>query len=212
MRLLRVPVPVARPPLPRCRQMAAAFVMLVGDVPDQVFIEISLQAGDNVARFTGRACEKLGLGAGAPSRCPLFRVPDEARARAIQRNPSSATDILLGEPLFASDAVEPGSWLLARVSLPPAAEPSASRRRRAESERRSLSLPLTPRSHPYCGKSLQSGKSMLRCLIGLLNFIRLQQPHQLRQLSADSRVRSLTSASRPAIGLLHLNTFPSLHI
>jgi hypothetical protein len=111
--------------------MATAFLMLVSDAPfpDQVFIEISLQAGDNVARLTERACEKLGLGAGAPSRCRLYLAAaggvDEPTADVIEAALSGAR-LQSGWSLDAAGIVA-GSWLLARVSLPPAAEPSASR-------------------------------------------------------------------------------------
>ena len=101
--------------------------MVVSDppLPNLAFAELPMQAGDYVARLVGRVCPRWGVDAG---QVKLFRVPDEARARAIQRDPSSAANILRSDSLFANDPVVAGSWLLARVPPPPAAAPGASRR------------------------------------------------------------------------------------
>jgi hypothetical protein len=65
------------------------------------------------------ACAQFGWG--PQSLVALFLLPDEASARAIQRDPSAAAAMISGEPLFASDAVAPGAWLLARAPPPAAA-------------------------------------------------------------------------------------------
>ena len=115
------------PPPPR---QPFAWVLLVGDTTraDQVFVKVFIAGCADVSDVSKRACEDFGLGAGAPSRCSLYLVPDEAHARAIARDPSSAVAILQGVSLFATDEVVTGSWLLARVPPPPAAAPGASRR------------------------------------------------------------------------------------
>ena len=96
---------------------------------DETFAELPLLAGDNVARLVGRACKEFGWG--APTQVKLFRVPGgREMALAIEADPSLAADILVAaNKLAADEAVEPGSWLLARVPPPPAAAPGASRRR-----------------------------------------------------------------------------------
>ena len=102
----------------------SVFVMFVCDTPlvGENFAELTLQAGDHAARLVGRACKEHGWG--APSRCRLYVIPGgRGAALAIQLNPSLAAGIVAGTPLFADDAVEPGSWLLARV--PPPAPPAA---------------------------------------------------------------------------------------
>ena len=86
---------------------------------DQDFTPVRADDVSNIGLLKVRACTDFGWG--APTSVALFLVPDEARARAIQRDPSSAKDILLGDSLFATDAVVAGSWLLARV---PPASPS----------------------------------------------------------------------------------------
>ena len=129
---------------------------------DETFAELPLLAGDNVARLVARACEKFprwGVDAG---QVKLFRVPNEEQARAIQRDPSSAAGILRGNSLFSSDAVEPGSWLLARVPPPPAAAPGASRRHAgilARSHPHTLSASCRRRAEP--SRALPSRRSSL---------------------------------------------------
>ena len=72
-----------------------------------------------------RACAKFPRwGAADAGQMRLYLVTEE-RARALQCG-GSADDILAGDSLFPSDALEragviPGSWLLARVALPAAA-------------------------------------------------------------------------------------------
>ena len=114
---------------------------------DETFAELPLQVGDNVARLVGRACEKFGWG--APSRCRLFRVPGgREMALDVEADPSLAAGILVtANKLAADEAVEPGSWLLARVPPPPAAAPGASRRRAGARARSLTHLRRVPLIH-----------------------------------------------------------------
>ena len=121
------------PPLPRLSpnpcQTPFVWVLPVSDtaLAGRVFGKVPLAGCADVADVAKRACEEYPRWGVDASQVELFRVPNEGQARAIQRDPSSAADIILrGDSLFASDAVEPGSWLLARVP-PPAAAPGASR-------------------------------------------------------------------------------------
>ena len=80
---------------------------------NETFCKLICVAGADISDLAKLACAEF-----PPTyagQVAFFVVPDEARARAIQRDPSFANDILLGEPLFASDPVISGSWLLARV-------------------------------------------------------------------------------------------------
>jgi hypothetical protein len=83
---------------------------------DQDFTPVRADDVSNIGLLKVRACADFGWG--APTSVALFLVPDEARARVIQFDPSSAKDILLGDSLFATDAVVAGSWILARVQPP----------------------------------------------------------------------------------------------
>ena len=112
-------------------QTPFVWVLPVSDtaLAGRVFGKVPLAGCADVADVAKRACEEHPRWGVDASQVELFRVPNEGQARAIQRDPSSAAGIILrGDSLFASDAVEPGSWLLARVP-PPAAAPGASRRR-----------------------------------------------------------------------------------
>ena len=84
------------------------------------FATVRTDGADSIGALKIRACAAFpnwGVDAGQVT---IFHVPNEARARAIQHNPSSAADILNGASLFATDPVGSGSFLLARVpSIPP---------------------------------------------------------------------------------------------
>ncbi len=130
--------------------MATVFLMLVSDalLQDQVFTEISLQVGDNVARLAVRACAELGLGAGASSRCHLYLA-----AAGGDDEPTSGTieAALAGMRLQSGWSLEragivAGSWLLARV---PGAAPSASRADVDEQCRGSRTALITRPTPPF---------------------------------------------------------------
>lgn len=79
----------------------------------------------NVGFLAEAACDKFSLPRSVADDISFFRVPNEERAHAIERDPSSAADILSDPPLFASVSVVAGSWFLVRV--PPAVVPGALR-------------------------------------------------------------------------------------
>ena len=92
----------------------------------QVFVELPIRDGDNISRLSERACKEWRTDTGQVA---FFRVREgRERALAVEADPSLAANILISTNKLAVDeAVEPGSWLLARVPPPPAAAPSASR-------------------------------------------------------------------------------------
>jgi hypothetical protein len=107
------------------------WVMLVGDttLADQVFVKASLAGCADVSDVSERACEKLGLGLGAPSRCRLYLAA--AGSGVDEPSADSIKDALSGERLQSSWPLErarivAGSWLLARVPPLPAHELQAS--------------------------------------------------------------------------------------
>ena len=78
---------------------------------NETFCKLICVAGADISDLAKLACAEF-----PPTyagQVAFFVVPDEARARAIQRDPSFANDILLGEPLFASNPViSPLCWPL----------------------------------------------------------------------------------------------------
>jgi hypothetical protein len=194
---------------PTARQIVVFIARVAGSsLTGGSFAELEAISSDSVARLAERACTKFSHWKVAADEVKLFAVAKAGRApsdaeidAALLRKPLSSFDTLAEAGLVA------GSCLLARVPPPPTAEPGASRRRRAESDRSSRAYA----SLPYRGQSLQSGNSMLRYLSSLLNFIRLQLPRQLRRSSVDSQVRSLLSLT-PCHRLLTSQYFPfALH-
>ena len=136
------------PPLP---PQTALFVRVLRVAPPgfpayehQVFATISIDGIADSGFLAERVCTKLGWA--DAGQVAIFLVRDEETARAIQRDPSSAKDILLGDPLIASDPVVAGSWLLARVPSPPVVAPGAPRRQRAGV----LTHVLAHSPTPYC--------------------------------------------------------------
>jgi hypothetical protein len=94
-----------------------AFIMRVGDPPlvGEDFTPVRIDGVVNIGVLKLRACTEFGWG--SPSSVTVFCVAGGAdAARDIRRDPSLAATILQGEPLFATDPVEPDSWLLARVA------------------------------------------------------------------------------------------------
>ena len=91
----------------------------------QVFAKVPLADCADVADVSERACEKFGWG--APTQCRLYLVREgRERARTIERDPSSAADILAGVSLssfaaLAEAGIVSGSCLLARVPAAPSA-------------------------------------------------------------------------------------------
>ena len=115
------------------RQPPFVWVMPVSDttLAGHVFGKVPHAGCTDVADVSERACEKFphwGVNAG---QVKLFRVPGgRDKALAIEADPSLAAGVLIAaNKLAADEAVEPGSWLLARVPPPPAKAPGASRRR-----------------------------------------------------------------------------------
>jgi len=107
------------------------FIKRAGDAPiEEEFAKLEKRAGDSVTDLAERACAKFPRwGAADAGQVRLYLVTEE-RARALQCG-GSADDILAGDSLFPSDALEragviPGSWLLARVSQPAATVTGAS--------------------------------------------------------------------------------------
>ena len=99
------------------------------DAGEEVFVRLSIDGVASVGLLADRACAKFprwGAAANA-GQVHLYLVTEE-RARALHCG-GSADDILAGDSLFPSYALEragviPGSWLLARVSQPAAAAAS----------------------------------------------------------------------------------------
>ncbi len=138
--------------------------MLVSDTPleGQVFGKVLLAGCADVADVTKSACKEFGWG--APTQVGLHRVREgRGKALAIEADPSLAADILVGaNKLAADEAVEPGSWLLARLPPPPAAAPGASRRHAgvlARSHPHTLSASCRRRAGP--SRALPSRRSSL---------------------------------------------------
>jgi hypothetical protein len=96
-----------------------AFIMRVGDPAPLVgedFTPVRVDGVGSIGVLKLRACTEFGWG--SPSAVTVFRVTGGAdAARDIRRDPLAAATILRGEPLFATDPVEPDSWLLARVRV-----------------------------------------------------------------------------------------------
>ena len=94
-----------------------------------MFAPLSIDGIADAGFLAERACTKFGWP--DAGQVAFFRVPGgRERALAVETDPSLAADILVSANKLAVDeAVEPGSWLLARVAPPPAAAPGASRRR-----------------------------------------------------------------------------------
>jgi hypothetical protein len=78
----------------------------VGDtsLADQVFVKVLITGCTDVSDVSKRACEELGLGAGAPSRCRLYIVREgRERALAAEADPSLAAGILVAANKLAAD-------------------------------------------------------------------------------------------------------------
>jgi hypothetical protein len=112
-----------------------AYIMRTSEtlLASESFAEIELSNGDTVSRLITRACEmfpRWGVDAG---QVKLFLVPT-GRVAANDGEPSAdaINDALSGERLQSSWLLDrahigPGSWLLARVPLPPVMAPGALR-------------------------------------------------------------------------------------
>ena len=91
---------------------------------DEVYAEVAILPGDTVARLAERACAKFGWG--VPSQASLFFVDhlpggDEPSALVEAKATTPSSRRLQSGWTLERAGVEPKSWLLARVSLPPAA-------------------------------------------------------------------------------------------
>ena len=96
---------------------------------DEAFAEIELCAGDNVARLTGRACDKFPHWGAHEGQVHLLL----AAASGADRPTPAALAAVVADPttrlsenwLLSRAGIEPGCWLLARVPPPAAAAPGA---------------------------------------------------------------------------------------
>jgi hypothetical protein len=80
----------------------------------EAFAKLPLAGCADAADAASAACAAFGWG--PPTQALLYLLPGEGSARAIQRDPLAASAVLCtSAPLFASDPVAAGSWLLARV-------------------------------------------------------------------------------------------------
>ena len=92
-----------------------------GASPDEVYAKLQAKASDDVADLTRRACAEFGWGVCTQAR--LYLLPHAPDAD----EPPSADEERRAEELtrphwgLARARIIPGSWLLARVSLPAAA-------------------------------------------------------------------------------------------
>lgn len=80
------------------------------------------RAGEFVSELVRRACTEFSHWKANAGQVVLYLVPSE-RARAIEFNPSSAEDILLGQHLFSGDSlaaagITPSCYLIARITVP----------------------------------------------------------------------------------------------
>ena len=99
---------MASPPAP------FAYIMRVSHPPlaGEAFAKLPLAGCADAADAASAACAAFGWG--PPTL--LYLLPDEGSARAAQRDPLAAAAVLCtSAPLFASDPVAAGAWLLARV-------------------------------------------------------------------------------------------------
>ena len=115
---------------------------------DQDFTPVRADDVPNIGLLKVRACADFGWG--APTSVTIFAMP-ETRARDVRRDPSSAADILSGEPLLSVETVIAGSWLLARVPPSAAADVGKGDEEVARSS-----------SSPRSVKSLESAHSVSR--------------------------------------------------
>ena len=117
-----------------CAQEHQVFIKRTGVAPPvegEVFAELSIFPGDTMARLTKRACVEFGWGAPTLARLHLVPHPpggDEPSAE-VEAAALRGARLQSGWTLERAGVV-PGSWLLARFSLP-AAGAGASWRGRA---------------------------------------------------------------------------------
>ena len=108
----------APPPSP---PQGHVFIKRANDAPaDEVFAKLTVHAGDFVADLAERACTKFGWG--VPTQMRLYLVPHAGKENPTADAETSAK--ALDKPAYslADAGIASGSWLLARVSQPAAAD------------------------------------------------------------------------------------------
>ena len=66
------------------------------------FVKLDIRSNDDVSDLATRACTQFPSWKAIPARISLFLVPAD-RARAVERDDSSSSDLLSGAPLFSGD-------------------------------------------------------------------------------------------------------------